>query len=305
MTSWFSRLKDGLKKSSATITDSITSLVLKRKLDQETLDGLEETLIQADLGVQTSHDLVKKLAKSRFDQDISDLEVREFLAAEIETLLTPFEAPLKPEGHKPYVVMMVGVNGSGKTTSMGKLAALWQQQGYKIMVVACDTFRAAAVEQLDVWAKRANVTMVRGAANSDAASLAYDAIKQATAENYDVVMIDTAGRLQNKAHLMDELRKMSRVIDKAMPGAPHATILVLDATTGQNAHTQVALFKEAAPLSSMIMTKLDGTARGGVVVALTAAFNLPVCAIGIGEHIDDLRPFDAKSFAKSLMGLDV
>ena len=303
MTSWFTRLKEGLKKSSSRLSEGITTLVTYRKLDDETLEELEELLITSDLGVNTARDLVQKLKKKKYNQNITPEEIRAAFADEIEPLLAPCAIPLLPKGSsKPFIVLVLGVNGSGKTTTIGKLAKQWKDQGYQLSLVAGDTFRAAATEQLEVWAKRANVPL-ETAPDKDAAGLAYNAIEKAKARGDDIVMIDTAGRLHNKSVLMEELKKIHRAIQKLDPTAPHATLLVLDATTGQNALTQVKVFQEAVDVSGLIVTKLDGTAKGGVLVAITQQFGLPVHAIGVGESIEDLHAFSAKDFAENLMGV--
>jgi len=303
MTSWFKRLKDGLQKSSSRITEGITTLVTHRKLDDEALEELEELLITSDLGVTTARDLVEKLRKKKYNQNITPEEIRAVFAEEIETLLAPHAAALAPTGSsKPFVVLVLGVNGSGKTTTIGKLAKQWKDQGYKLSLVAGDTFRAAAIEQLEAWAQRANVPLEK-ALTKDAASLVYDSLQKAKGRGDDIVIIDTAGRLHNKAALMDELKKIHRVIQKIDPTAPHATLLVLDATTGQNALTQVKVFQEAVDVSGLIVTKLDGTAKGGVLVAIGQQFALPIHAIGVGETIEDLHAFSAKDFAENLMGI--
>ncbi len=303
MTNWFSRLKDGLKKSSSRLSDGITTLVTHRKLDDETLEELEELLITSDLGVSTASDLVQKLKKKKYNQNITPEEIRAAFAEEIQPLLTPYALPLTPKGSStPFVVLVLGVNGSGKTTTIGKLAKQWKDQGYQLSLVAGDTFRAAATEQLEVWAKRASVPL-ETAPDKDAAGLIYDSLQRAKERGDDIVMIDTAGRLHNKSVLMEELKKIHRVIQKVDPTAPHATLLVLDATTGQNALTQVKVFQEAVPISGLIVTKLDGTAKGGVLVAITQQFGLPVHAIGVGEAIEDLHTFSAKDFAENLMGI--
>lgn len=303
MTSWFTRLKDGLKKSSTRLTEGITTLVTHRKLDDETLEELEELLITSDLGVSTAGDLIQKLKKKKYNQNITPEEIRAAFAEEIEPLLAPSALPLIPKGQaKPFIVLVLGVNGSGKTTTIGKLAKQWKDQGYQLSLVAGDTFRAAATEQLEVWAKRANVPL-ETAPDKDAAGLVYDALQKAKERNDDIVMIDTAGRLHNKSVLMEELKKIHRVIQKIDPTAPQATLLVLDATTGQNALTQVKVFQEAVNVSGLIVTKLDGTAKGGVLVAITQQFGLPVHAIGVGESIEDLHAFSAKDFAENLMGV--
>ncbi|MSP48524.1 MAG: signal recognition particle-docking protein FtsY [Alphaproteobacteria bacterium] len=287
------------------LTQSIAALVTKRRLDQAMLDELEEMLIQADLGVATAAKLIERLRRERFDKDVTGNEVREAFAAAAAEILAPVASRLSPDPRrKPHVVLVVGVNGSGKTTSIGKLAHRWKADGLKVMLAACDTFRAAAVEQLQIWGERAGVPVVSGAANADPAGLAYEALERAQREVVDVLVIDTAGRLHNKAHLMDELTKLVRVVRKLDPAAPHDAVLVLDATVGQNAHQQVEIFSKALPLTGIVVTKLDGTAKGGVLVALADAFKIPVVAIGIGESADDLRPFEAAAFARSLMGLD-
>jgi fused signal recognition particle receptor len=305
VTGWFSRLKAGLGKTATRLTQGIAALVTKRKLDQAMLDELEETLIQADLGVATSAKLIDRLRRERFDKEVSSEEVREAFAAAAAEILAPVASKLAPDSsRKPHVVLVVGVNGSGKTTTIGKLAHRWKADGLSVMLAAGDTFRAAAVEQLQAWGQRAGVPVVAGAAGADSAGLAFEALDRAKKESIDVLAIDTAGRLHNKAHLMEELAKLVRVIRKLDPTAPHDAVLVLDATVGQNAHNQVEVFSKALPLTGLVVTKLDGTAKGGVLVALADAFKIPVVAIGVGESADDLRPFEAKAFARSLMGLD-
>lgn len=303
MSTWFKRLKDGLKKSSTRLTEGITTLVTKRKLDDETLEELEDLLITSDLGVESSQELIQKLAKQKYNQDVSLEEVKKSFAQDIEEILSPHAIPLTPEGSsKPFVILVIGVNGSGKTTTIGKLAKQWKGQGYQLSLVAGDTFRAAAVEQLEIWANRANVPLEK-APSKDAAGLVYDALQKSKARHDDIVLIDTAGRLQNKTELMDELKKIKRVIQKIDPAAPHAILLVLDATTGQNALNQVKVFQEAVDVSGLIVTKLDGTAKGGVIVAISKQFALPIHAIGVGEHIDDLHSFSAKDFADNLLDI--
>lgn len=300
---WFARLKSGLSRTSTRITGSITGIFTKRKLDRELLDELEEALIAADLGPATAARLIKALAKDRFDKEIDETEVREIFAAEIADILRPVAHPLTLKPLHPHVILVVGVNGSGKTTTIGKLAKQYQAAGKKVMLAAGDTFRAAAVEQLKIWGERSNVPVVARETGSDAAGLAYDALARARAEGIDVLLIDTAGRLQNKAGLMEELAKIIRVIKKIDPATPHDCLLVLDATTGQNAHSQVEIFKEMCQVTGLVVTKLDGSAKGGVLVALAEKFKLPVVSIGVGEGADDLRPFEAEVFARSLMGL--
>ena len=302
--SWLSRLRGGLSKSTQRVTESITSIFTKKKLDQATLGELEDALIQADLGVAVAARLVEKLGKERFGKEVTDEEVRAAFAEDIAAILQPVALPLAIDpARKPFVVLVVGVNGSGKTTTIAKLAHLLKGEGRKVMLVAGDTFRAAAVEQLKVWGERAGVPVIARETGADAAGLAFDALQRATAEGCDVLLIDTAGRLHNKTNLMEELAKMVRVIRKLDEAAPHSCLLVLDATTGQNAHAQVETFLALSPVDALVVTKLDGSAKGGVLVALAEKFKLPVVAIGIGEGIDDLRPFEARSFARGLMGL--
>ncbi len=301
---WLSRLREGLSKSTKRVTESITGLFTKKKLDQDTLNDLEDALIQADLGVSVAARLVEKLGKERFGKEVTDEEVRAAFADDIAEILAPVAVQLAIEGaRKPHVVLVIGVNGSGKTTTIAKMAHLFKGEGKKVMLAAGDTFRAAAVEQLKVWGDRAGVPVVSKQTGADAAGLAYEALEKARAEGCDVLLIDTAGRLHNKTNLMEELAKIVRVIRKLDPTAPHSSLLVLDATVGQNAHAQVETFKSLSPVDALVVTKLDGSAKGGVLVALAEKFKLPVVAIGIGEGIDDLRPFEARAFARSLMGL--
>ena len=301
---WFSRLTRGLKKSTSALTGNISSLFTKRKLDDEALEELEELLIAADLGVTTSARICANIARTRFNKDVGEREIREALADEIEAILTPVAKPLIPDpAHKPHVVLVVGVNGTGKTTTIGKLARHFTAEGLKVMMAAGDTFRAAAIEQLQIWGKRTASPVIAGKPGADAAGLAYGALQQAKEQNMDLLLIDTAGRLQNKSHLMAELEKISRVLKKIDPEAPHSVLLVLDATTGQNALSQVEVFQQVCQVTGLVMTKLDGTARGGVLVALADKFALPVHAIGVGEGAEDLRPFDARQFAEALCGL--
>jgi fused signal recognition particle receptor len=303
--SWFTRLKDGLKRSSSKLTTGIADIFTKRRLDDDALEEFEDLLITSDLGVTTAAKLGAELSRTRFDKEVEPAEIQEFIASEVAKILEPVAKPLVIDaGKKPHVILVVGVNGSGKTTTIGKLAKTYRDQGLKVMMAAGDTFRAAAVEQLKVWGERTGCPVIARDTGADAAGLAFDAIDQAQREGYDLLLIDTAGRLQNKAHLMDELKKIVRVIQKRDQAAPHDTLLVLDATTGQNAHSQVEVFSEATSVTGLIVTKLDGTAKGGVVVALAEKFGKPVHAIGVGESAEDLRPFDAKSFARSLAGLE-
>jgi len=301
---WLARIRHGLTRSSARLSQGIGELLTKRRLDQATLDGLEEMLIGADLGLATALRVTEKLSESRFDAEISADEVRSALADEIAAVLAPVARPMTLDpSRRPQVVLVVGVNGSGKTTTIGKLAKYYTDQGKKVSMAAADTFRAAAVEQLQIWGKRTGCPVLAREQGADPAGLAYDALTAAQARGDDLLLIDTAGRLHNKADLMAELQKMVRVLKKKDPTAPHDVLLVLDATVGQNALTQTDLFKQLIGVSGLVLTKLDGTARGGVLVALAERFGLPVHAIGVGESADDLRPFDARNFARSLVGL--
>ncbi len=301
---WLSRLRSGLGKSSDKLTGAIGGLFGGRKLDQAALDELEEALIVADMGPVTAAKLSMAVAKNRFDKEVTDDEIRGALADEIAEILEPVALPLETDpGHKPHVILVCGVNGSGKTTTIGKLANRFKGEGKSVMLVAGDTFRAAAVEQLGIWGERNDCPVISGAHGADAAGLAFGALEKARADGIDVMLIDTAGRLQNRKDLMAELEKIIRVLKKQDKTAPHTTLLVMDSTIGQNAHSQVETFKEMVNVSGLVMTKLDGSARGGVVVALAEKFALPVHAVGVGEGIDDLRPFEAKAFARSLLGL--
>ncbi|WP_420548850.1 signal recognition particle-docking protein FtsY [Curvivirga sp.] len=302
---WFSKLKAGLSKSSNKLVGGITDVFTKRKLDDDALEELEDILIAGDLGPQTAMKLTEALAKNRYDKEISDEEVRTVLSEEITKILEPVAKPLEiNKSHNPHIVLVVGVNGSGKTTTIGKLAKHYSESGLKVMMAAGDTFRAAAVEQLKIWGDRTGCSVVARDTGADAAGLAFDAIEQARNENADVLLIDTAGRLQNKKDLMAELEKVIRVIKKLAPDAPHDVLMVLDATVGQNAHSQVEIFRDTVGVTGLALTKLDGTAKGGVLVALAEKFALPVHVIGVGEQADDMRPFEANAYARSLMGLD-
>lgn len=302
--SWIKRLSEGLKKTSSAITEGISSIIHKRKLDVEVLEELEELLIKTDVGVHVSSQFIQEIANSRFNQEVTEEEIKQAIVDVLVPILKPVakELVINPS-HHPNVILVVGVNGSGKTTTIGKLAKQWQDQGHKVRLVAADTFRAAAVEQLQSWGSQANVPVESAAAKADAAGLAFDALEKSIKEEDDILIIDTAGRLQNKSNLMDELSKIRRVIQKLVPEAPHHCLLVLDATTGQNAHSQVQLFQETAQIDGLIMTKLDGTARGGVLVSIADKFKLPIYAIGVGESADDLRPFNPDEFARKLVGL--
>jgi fused signal recognition particle receptor len=301
--SWFQRLKQGLTKSSSRLTEGLAAILVKRKLDQDTLDEIEELLIAADLGPATAARLAGDLGKSRFGKEVTDDEVRTFLADRMATMLAPVAVPLDPSVAKPFVVLVVGVNGVGKTTTIGKLAEHYRGQGKRVMMAAGDTFRAAAVAQLAIWGERTGAPVVQKGEGSDPAALAYEALERARREDIDVLLIDTAGRLHNKAGLMEELAKVVRVLQKLDPGAPHSTLLVLDATTGQNAISQVETFRSLVKVNGLVVTKLDGSAKGGVLVALAEKFGLPVHAIGVGETAQDLQPFDPQDFARSLMGV--
>jgi fused signal recognition particle receptor len=301
--SWFTRLSSGLKRSSDQLTGSITSVFTKRKLDAATLDELEDVLIQADLGLETATAITETLRRDRFDRDVSGEDVRTVLAAEVEKVLTPIAQPLVIDSaQKPFIILMIGVNGSGKTTTIGKLAQKFAAEGRSVMLAAGDTFRAAAIEQLQVWGQRTNAPVIARPAGADASGLAFDAVTQAKAEGRDVLIIDTAGRLQNRDELMNELEKIIRVIKKVDPDAPHATLLTLDATTGQNALNQVQIFGQRAGVTGLVITKLDGTARGGILVAIAKKFGLPVHFIGVGESVGDLEPFTASDFARAIAG---
>jgi len=301
---WFARLKAGLTRSSSRLGEGIGAILTRRKLDREALEALEELLITADMGVATAAKLVEALSAERFEREVSPEVVREALAERIAALLAPVERPLVIDpANRPHVILVVGVNGTGKTTTIGKLAHILGGQGKRVMLAACDTFRAAAIEQLALWGERVGAPVVAGKPGADAAGLAYDALMRARAEGADVLLIDTAGRLHNRAELMAELEKVGRVLKKIDPAAPHDCLLVLDATVGQNAHAQVETFARMVAVSGLIVTKLDGTARGGVVVALVERFALPVSYVGVGEGIEDLRPFEARAFARALLGL--
>ncbi|SEQ25073.1 signal recognition particle-docking protein FtsY [Devosia sp. YR412] len=303
--SWFARLTTGLKRSSDQLTGSITSVFTKRKLDNATLDELEDVLIQADLGMETAMAITETLRRDRFDRDVSGEDVRAVLTAEVEKVLGPVARPLViDDAQKPFIILMIGVNGSGKTTTIGKLAQQFADQGKSVMLAAGDTFRAAAIEQLQVWGQRTNAPVISRPAGADASGLAFDAVTQARAEGRDILIIDTAGRLQNRDELMNELEKVIRVIKKVDPSAPHATLLTLDATTGQNALKQVEIFGQRAGVTGLVMTKLDGTARGGILVAIAKKFGLPVHFIGVGESVGDLEPFTASEFARAIAGTE-
>ncbi|MET0537591.1 MAG: signal recognition particle-docking protein FtsY [Xanthobacteraceae bacterium] len=302
--SFWQRLSGGLKRTSASLTGAITDLVAKRRLDDEMIAEIEEVLIRADLGLETSARIAAAVGEGRYDKAISAEEVKAVVAAEIEKVLEPVAKPLSMDSAKPFVVLVVGVNGSGKTTTIGKLAAKARAEGRAVMLVAADTFRAAAIDQLKIWGTRSGTEVIARAPGADPAGLAFDALSQARREGSDLVLVDTAGRLQNKSALMDELHKIVRVMKKSDPAAPHAVLLVLDATVGQNALSQVEVFREVAGVTGLAMTKLDGTARGGILVAIAAKYGLPVHFVGVGEGIDDLAPFAAGDFARAVAGVE-
>jgi len=302
---WWQRLKSGLARSSSSIGQGITDLFTKRRLDDDTLQDFEDVLIRADLGLPVASRIVEAVGKDRYGKEIEGEEVKAILAAEVTKTLTPVAKPLViDETKKPFVILMVGVNGSGKTTTIGKLAAKFSSEGRKVMLAAGDTFRAAAIEQLQVWGNRVGAPVITRPQGSDASGLVFDALDKATEAGTDVLLIDTAGRLQNRTELMAELEKVIRVIKKKDEAAPHATLLVLDATVGQNALSQVEIFGKMAGVTGLVMTKLDGTARGGILVALAEKFGLPVHFIGVGESVDDLEPFNADEFGRAIAGLE-
>jgi fused signal recognition particle receptor len=301
--SLFQRMKEGLTRSTKNLSDGITGIFTKKKLDGATLEELEDLLIGADLGLDAAAAITEAVGKDRYDKEVSPEEIRRIVADEIAAVLKPVEKPLEIDSSKkPFVILMTGVNGAGKTTTIGKIGAKLKAEGRSVMLAAGDTFRAAAVEQLKVWGSRIGAPVCATKIGGDAAGLAYEALARAKEEGTDVLMIDTAGRLQNKADLMAELEKVIRVIRKLDPETPHATLLVLDATTGQNAVNQVEIFGQVAGITGLVMTKLDGTARGGILVAIARKFGLPVHLIGIGEGIDDLQPFDAEAYARAITG---
>lgn len=304
--SWLGRLRAGLSRTSSRLAEDIGGVFKGQKIDAATLDELEDVLIMADLGLDTSSRLRKQLESKRVDSEANAEDVRRVLAEAVAEILEPVARPIADLA-KPgrlQVILVAGVNGTGKTTTIGKLAARFKESGHAVMLAAADTFRAAAIDQIKIWGERVGVPVVAGEQNGDPAALAFDAMQQAQAGHIDVLLIDTAGRLHNKANLMAELEKIVRVIRKVDPEAPHEVLLVLDATTGQNAHAQVETFRDLVHVSGLIVTKLDGTARGGVVVGLADRFALPIYAVGVGEGVDDLRPFEAMTFANGLLGLD-
>jgi fused signal recognition particle receptor len=302
---WFGRLRAGMVRSSARLTEGINAIFSRRRLDDEALLELEELLIASDMGVGVAGEVTLALRRTRFNQDVTPEEIRAALADEVVRLVEPVMKPLNLDRERrPFVILVIGVNGSGKTTTIAKLAKQYRDRGLGVMLAAGDTFRAAAVEQLQIWGERTGCPVVTRPEGADAAGLAYDALVEARAENRDVLLIDTAGRLHNKTHLMGELQKIVRVLKKVDPEAPHSVLLVLDATTGQNAHAQAEIFRRMVGVTGIVMTKLDGTAKGGVLVSLAEKYGIPIHAIGIGEAADDLRPFEARAYARSLVGLD-
>ena len=299
----FARLKAGLTRTATVLSSGLTGLLTKKRLDAETIQTLEEALIRADLGADLAQRLSAEIAQDRYDAEISEAEIREYLASAITRVMQPSARPFAVDTtRKPFVVLVAGVNGTGKTTTIGKLAAKLSREGRRVTLAAGDTFRAAAIEQLKIWGERAGAQVIARAPGADAAGLAFEALEKAKSDGTDVLLIDTAGRLQNKAGLMAELQKVARVLKKLDSAAPHAALLVLDATTGQNAISQVEAFQAAMPLTGLVMTKLDGTAKGGILVALADRYKLPIHFIGVGESINDLQVFDAPSFAKALTG---
>jgi fused signal recognition particle receptor len=303
--SWWRRLSDGLKRTSSSLGTAVADLVTKRKLDRAMLDDIEDVLVRADLGTEVAARIAAAVGDGRYDKAISADEVKGVVATEVEKVLAAVAKPLAIDGgRKPFVILVVGVNGSGKTTTIGKLASRFKAEGRKVMLAAGDTFRAAAVEQLKIWGERSQTPVVARGQGADSAGLAFDALTTAKAEAIDVLLIDTAGRLQNKAELMNELEKVVRVMRKVDAESPHAVLLVLDATVGQNALSQVDAFLKTAGVTGLVMTKLDGTARGGILVALSAKYALPVHFIGVGEGVDDLAPFTAKDFARAIAGIE-
>jgi fused signal recognition particle receptor len=300
---WFERMRLGFQKTSDRLGDNLTGLLTRSALDEATLDDIEEALVASDLGPATAAKVRARLAEERFERGLSEEAIRAVVAQELEAILRPVAEPLEIDAFpRPQVILVVGVNGSGKTTTIAKLAHLFQEQDYSVLLAAGDTFRAAAIDQLRIWADRAGVPIIAGPEGSDSSAIVFDGVKKATAEGIDVLIVDTAGRLQNKKDLMDELAKIRRVLGRLNPAAPHDVVLVLDATTGQNALSQIEVFREVAGVTGLVMTKLDGTARGGVLVAAADAYGLPIHAIGVGEGMDDLRPFDPAEAARAIAG---
>jgi fused signal recognition particle receptor len=302
--SWWQRLTGGLKRSAASVGGAIADLVTKRKLDAAMVEEIEDALIRADLGVAVAGRVASAVGAGRYDKAISADEVKQILATEVEKILEPVAKPLTIDGAKPFVILVAGVNGSGKTTTIGKLAAKFRAEGKSVMLAAGDTFRAAAIDQLKIWGGRVGAEVVAREAGSDSASLAFEAVSAAKQNGVDILRVDTAGRLQNKTALMDELEKIVRVMRKVDPSAPHAALLVLDATVGQNALSQVEIFQKIAGITGLVMTKLDGSARGGILVAIAEKFALPIHFIGVGESVEDLESFTARDFARAIAGIE-
>ncbi|MFN7662973.1 MAG: signal recognition particle-docking protein FtsY [Alphaproteobacteria bacterium] len=302
---WFSKLTSGLKKTSETLTTNVSQLFTHKKIEDATLDDLEDILIQADLGLSVASRITQHLRKERVEKDISIDQIQDLMANEIGQILQPYEKQLpSPLPHHPYVILVMGVNGSGKTTTCAKLAHQLKSQGLSVAIAACDTFRAAAIEQLEVWGQRLSIPIIRRDLGADPSALAFDAYQKAATKNYDVLLIDTAGRLHTNQNLMAELEKIQRVLKKIDPQLPHEAFLVLDATIGQNAYVQIEAFGKSVPLTGLVITKLDGTARGGVVVGITEKYKLPLYYIGVGEGQYDLQPFSAPSFARAIVGIE-
>jgi fused signal recognition particle receptor len=301
-TSWRDRLFGGLKRTSEKLGDNLTGIFTKAALDEQTLDEIEEALIVSDLGPAMAARIRDRLSEGKYNKSLTEEYLRQVIAEEVEKCLTPVAKPLAFTGGRPQVILVIGVNGSGKTTTIAKLAKQFQEQGRSVMLAAGDTFRAAAIGQLKIWAERLSVPIIAGKEGGDAAGLAFEAVKQATEQGIDILIVDTAGRLQNRSELMDELAKIRRVLGRLDPASPHNVVLVLDATTGQNALSQIEVFREVAQVTGLVMTKLDGSARGGMLVAAAEKFKLPIHAIGVGEQIDDLRPFDPADMAHAIAG---
>jgi fused signal recognition particle receptor len=300
--SWRDRLFGGFRRTSEKLGENLTGLFNKAALDEQTLDEIEEALIVSDLGPAMAARVRDRLAQGKFNKELTEEYLRQVIAEEVEKTLAPVAKPLEFRASRPQVILVIGVNGSGKTTTIAKLAKRFQEQGHSVMLAAGDTFRAAAIGQLRIWAERIGVPIIAGKEGGDAAGLAFEAVKQATEQGIDILIVDTAGRLQNRTELMDELAKIRRVLGRLDPSSPHDVVLVLDATTGQNALSQIEVFRDVAQVTGLVMTKLDGTARGGMLVAAAEKYGLPIHAIGIGEQIDDLRPFDAADMAKAIAG---
>jgi fused signal recognition particle receptor len=304
-TSWAEKMRAGFRRTSDRFGDNLTGLFNKAALDEQSLDELEEALIASDLGPSTAAKIRDRLAAERFERGVTEAEVRRVVAQELEKILAPVAEPLEIDAFpRPQVILVVGVNGSGKTTTIAKLANQFLEQDYSVLLAAGDTFRAAAIEQLKIWADRIGVPIIAGPEGGDSSAVVFDGVKKATEEGIDVLIVDTAGRLHNKRHLMDELAKIRKVLGRLNPAAPHDVVLVLDATTGQNALAQIDVFREVAGVTGLVMTKLDGTARGGIMVAAADKYRMPIHAIGIGEGINDLRPFDPKEVAGAIAGIE-